>query len=29
MSFENHSDLREGDIIELYEIEEVARTLEA
>ena len=29
MSFENHSDLREGDVIELYEIEEVARTLEA
>ncbi len=28
MSFENHSDLREGDVIELYEIEEVARTLE-
>ena len=29
MSFENHSDLREGDVIELYEIEEVARTLDA
>ncbi len=29
MSFENHTDLREGDVIELYEIEEVARTLEA
>ena len=29
MSFENHSDLREGDVIELYEIEEIARTLEA
>ena len=27
MSFENHSDLREGDVVELYEIEEVARTL--
>ena len=29
MSFENHSDLREGDVVELYEIEEVARKLEA
>ena len=29
MSFENHTDLREGDVIELYEIEEVARTLDA
>ena len=29
MSFENHTDLREGDVIELYEIEQVARTLEA
>ena len=29
MSFENHSDLREGDTIEFYEIEEVARTLDA
>ena len=28
MSFENHSDLREGDVIESYEIEEVARTLD-
>ena len=28
MSFEHHSDLREGDVIELYEIEEVARTLD-
>ena len=28
MSFENHTDLREGDIVELYEIEEVARTLD-
>ena len=28
MSFENHSDLREGDAIEFYEIEEIARTLE-
>ena len=29
MSFENHSDLREGDMVEFYEIEEVARTLDA
>lgn len=29
MSFENHSDLREGDRVEFYEIEEVARTLDA
>ena len=29
MSFENYSDLREGDVIEFYEIEEVARTLDA
>ena len=29
MSFENHTDLREGDAIEFYEIEEVARTLDA
>ena len=28
MSLENHTDLREGDIIEFYEIEEVARTLD-
>ncbi len=28
MSFENYSDLREGDVIEFYEIEEVARTLD-
>ncbi len=29
MSFENYSDVREGDTIEFYEIEEVARTLDA
>ena len=29
MAFENHSDLREGDVVEFYEIEEVARTLDA
>ena len=29
MSFDNHTDLREGDVIELYEIEEVARTLDS
>ena len=29
MSFENYSDVREGDVVEFYEIEEVARTLEA
>ncbi|HEX7005518.1 MAG TPA: translation initiation factor IF-2, partial [Alphaproteobacteria bacterium] len=27
MAFENYSDIKEGDIIECYEIEEVARTL--
>jgi translation initiation factor IF-2 len=29
MAFENYSDLREGDIMEFYEIEEVARTLDS
>ena len=29
MSFDNHSDVREGDVVEFYEIEEVARTLDA
>ncbi len=29
MSFENYSDVREGDVVEFYEIEEVARTLDA
>ncbi len=28
MAFENYSDLREGDVIEFYEVEEVARTLD-
>ena len=27
MAFDNHSDLREGDVMEFYEIEEVARVL--
>jgi translation initiation factor IF-2 len=27
MSFENYQDLRVGDVIECYEVEEVARTL--
>jgi translation initiation factor IF-2 len=27
MAFENYGDIKEGDIIECYEIEEVARTL--
>ncbi|MBT3172622.1 MAG: translation initiation factor IF-2, partial [Rhodospirillaceae bacterium] len=29
MAFENYSDLREGDIMEFYEIEEVARALDS
>ena len=29
MSFDNYSDVREGDVVEFYEIEEVARTLDA
>ena len=29
MAFENYHDMREGDIIEFYEIEEVARTLDS
>ncbi len=28
MAFENHSDLKAGDVIECYEVEEVARTLD-
>ena len=27
MAFENYHDIREGDVIEAYEIEEIARTL--
>ena len=29
MAFENYSDLREGDVMEFYEIEEVARALDS
>jgi len=29
MSFENYSDLRQDDIMEFYEIEEVARALDS
>ncbi len=29
MSFENYSDLRQGDVMEFYEVEEVARTLDS
>ena len=29
MAFDNHSDLREGDVMEFYEIEEVARVLDS
>jgi translation initiation factor IF-2 len=29
MAFENYNDLREGDVLEFYELEEVARTLGA
>ena len=29
MSFENYSDLRQDDVMEFYEIEEVARTLDS
>jgi hypothetical protein len=27
MSIENYNDIRQGDVIEAYEVEEVARTL--
>jgi translation initiation factor IF-2 len=27
MAFENYEDIREGDLIECFEIEEVARTI--
>ena len=29
MSFENYSDLRQDDVMEFYEVEEVARTLDS
>ncbi|MFP6689248.1 MAG: EF-Tu/IF-2/RF-3 family GTPase, partial [Alphaproteobacteria bacterium] len=29
MAFDNYSDLREGDVMEFYEIEEVARVLDS
>ena len=28
MAFENYEDLREGDVIECFQVEEVARTLD-
>ena len=29
MAFENYSDLREGDILEVYEVQEIARSLDS
>ena len=28
MAFENYSDLKQGDVIECYEVEEIARSLD-
>ena len=28
MAFENYEDLKQGDVIECYEVEEIARTLD-